>query len=123
MSFGKAGSSWPGETQTTSAAATAVAKSVGEFQPPGIVEQSATTKPELAESSGGAGPSWSRANGNSAPATAAVKSAGGARPSRIVKYSVTSESKSELAENSESVHDRYLRAVVLFEQRQKDEGK
>ena len=68
----------------------------------GIAKQSATTRPELAKSSSGAGPSWSRANGtNRAAATAAVKCAGETRPSRIVKYSATSESGSELAEDLE----------------------
>ena len=58
-------------------------KTVGESRPlPGIAKQSATTKPGLVEkSSGAAGPSWSRANGDSAAATAAVKSAGETRSS------------------------------------------
>ena len=56
----------------------------GEAPPPGIAKQSATTKPELAESSGGVGLCWSRADGmNSAAATAAVKVE--ARPPRFVK--------------------------------------
>ena len=42
----------------------------------------------LAESSGGAGPSWSKGNGDSA---AAAKSAGNARPSGIAKQSATTE--------------------------------
>ena len=58
--------SWPRANGTGSAAATAAVKSAGDARPPGIVKQSATKKPELAESSGGAGPPWSRANGNSA---------------------------------------------------------
>ena len=105
---GEAGSSWSGTTGTTSAAATAAAKSVGEVRPLGkakymvtakselaaaamksagkvrplgIAKQCDTTKPELAESSGGAGPS--EASGMNCPAAAAVKSAGEARPSRI----------------------------------------
>ena len=53
----------------------------------------------LAECSDEAGPSWFSANGNSTAAAAAVKSAGETRSSRIVKYSVTSESKSELADD------------------------
>ena len=71
----------------------------GEARLPGIAKQSATTKPELAESSSGAGPSWSRAKGNSAAAAAAVKSAGEARFARFVKYSLTSKSEPELAES------------------------
>ena len=65
---------------------------------PGIAKCSAVTERELAKSSCGVGPSWSRACGiNSAASTAAVKSAG------IVKYSVTSESESELADDLEFV--------------------
>ena len=77
----------------------------GEAQPPGIAKQSAMMMPELAETSGEAGPSWLRANGNSVAATAAAKSAGETRPTRIVKYSVTSESESEFAESSEETSD------------------
>ena len=48
----------------------------GEARPPGIAEQSVTTKPEYVERSGGPEPTWSRANGmHSAVATATVKSA------------------------------------------------
>ena len=57
------------------------------------------TKPELAESSGEAGPFRSRKNGtNSAAATAAVKSAGGAEPHGIAKHRAIT--KPELAKTS-----------------------
>ena len=46
----------------TSTAATADAMPAGEARPLGITKQSATTKSELAKSSGGAGPSESGAN-------------------------------------------------------------
>ena len=75
----------------------------GEARLPRIAKQSATTNPELAESSDEAGLCCSRANDNSAAVTAAVKSAGETRSSRIVKYSVTSKSSSELAEDLELV--------------------
>ena len=75
-SSGEAGPSWPGAYDMDS---------------PGIAKQSATTEPELMESCGGAGPSWSRANGDSAADAAPVKSAGEARSTRIVKYSVDLE--------------------------------
>ena len=61
---------------TPSAVGTAGAVPAGEASPPGIAKQSAMTKPELAESSGEAGPFRSRVNGtNSAAAAAAAKSA------------------------------------------------
>ena len=64
----------------------------GEAQPPGVAKQCATTKPELAKSSGGAGPYVSRANGrNSAGITGAAMPPGEARPPMFVKYSVTSK--------------------------------
>ena len=43
-SSGEAVSSWPRASGTTSAAATAVAQSVGEARPPGIAKYSATTE-------------------------------------------------------------------------------
>ena len=89
------------EQMATVPPATAAVKSVGEARPPGVAKQSATTEPELVGSCGGAGPSWSRAYGNSAADAAAVKSAGETRSSRIVKYSVTSESESGLADDLE----------------------
>ena len=74
-----------------SAAATAAVKSAGKARPPRLAKQSATTEPELAESSDEAGPFWSKANVNSAAATVAVKSAGEAQPSSIAKQSATTE--------------------------------
>ena len=59
MSSGEAGPSWPRANDMNSAVDTAVARTADEVRPPGVAEQSATTKPELAESSGRAGPSWS----------------------------------------------------------------
>ena len=73
----------------------------GEVRPREIIKHSTVTESFLTVSSGGAGPSWSRASGSSAAAAAAVKSAGKARPSRIVKYSVTSESEPGFAESSD----------------------
>ena len=77
---GEAGSSWSRTTCTTGAAATTATQSVGDARPPecaqysayavackarvpAIAKHSARTESELAESSGGAGPSWSRAHG------------------------------------------------------------
>ena len=56
---GEAGSSWSRTTCTTSATATTATKSVGdgEARPPGIAKSLVTAKSDLAESSGGAGPS------------------------------------------------------------------
>ena len=88
-------------TTAAEAADTTGAKSVGEARPPEFAKQSATTEPELMESYDETGPSWSRANGDRAAATAAVQSAGETRPSRIVRYSVTSESESEVAQPSD----------------------
>ena len=68
-------------------------KWAGEARHPGIAKCSVVTERELAKSSGGVGPSWSRAYGMNSAATSAVKSAG------IVKCSVTSESESELADD------------------------
>ena len=91
----------PEQTDDTAADVTAVARPAGEAGPPGIVKQSATTEPELAESSDGVGSSWSRAKGmNSAAAAAALKSAGEARFLRFVKY-VKTGSEPELAESDE----------------------
>ena len=58
------------------------------------------TEPELAKSSGGDGPSWSRANG-SASAVADVKSAGKTRPPGIAKQCATFEP--DLTESSVEV--------------------
>ena len=91
-----------------SAAATAAVKSAGEARPPGIAKQSATTEPELAESADDAGPSWSRANGNSAAATAAVESSGTALSTRIAKQSSTTVP--ELAESSDESGPSWSRA-------------
>ena len=55
VSSGEAGSARPGEEDTTSADVTAVARPAGEAQPLGIAKQSATTKPEPAETSGEVG--------------------------------------------------------------------
>ena len=78
----------------SSAAATADAIPAGEARPHGIAMQSATTKPELAESSGEAGSPWSRAGGTtSTDATAAVaNSADVAQPPGFAKHSATTES-------------------------------
>ena len=60
----------------------------------GIAKQCATKEPELAESSGGAGPSWCKSSGmNSAAATAAVKSVGEPRPLGIAKFGAKKESE------------------------------
>ena len=84
---------------TTSADVTIVAKAVGEARPSGIAKHSTVTEPDIAVSSGEAGPSWRRAHDmNSAAATATAKSAGEARPPRIVKHRATT--KPELAESS-----------------------
>ena len=90
-----------------------VAMLAGEAQPPGIAQQSATTKPELAETSGAAGLFESKVNGrNSAGITAAAMPAGEAGPPGIAKQSATT--KLELAESWISLvqscwHDRYSR--------------
>ena len=64
---GEAGSFGPGECDTTSAAAAAVAKLVVEARPPGIAKHSATTESVFAESPVQAGSSWSRAGGTEEP--------------------------------------------------------
>ena len=63
---------------TTSAAATAVAKTADEAQPPGVAHESTTTEPERAVYSDEAGPSRSRTNGIVSAIIA--KSADEARP-------------------------------------------
>ena len=72
---------------TSAAVAAADAKSAADARPPEIAKQSATTKPELAESSGEAGSLWSRAGGttNTAAVAAVAMSADEARPSGIAK--------------------------------------
>ena len=78
-----------------------------------IAQQSATTKPELAETSGEAGLFGSKVNGrNSAGITAAAMPAGQAGPPGIAKQSATT--KPELAESWISLvqscwHNRYSR--------------
>ena len=64
-------------------------------------KHSAVTERELAEGSGGVGPSWSRASGDSVATAADAKSAGKARPLGIAKQSATTEH--ELAESSDEV--------------------
>ena len=54
-SSGDAGSSWPGERDTTSADVTALAKSVVEARPPGIALHSATTVAAAVAKYGGLG--------------------------------------------------------------------
>ena len=51
---------------SAAAVATTAAKSVGDgdARPPGIAKQSVKSESDFAESSGGAGPSWSRATGS-----------------------------------------------------------
>ena len=70
-SKGEAGSSWSRDGGMTSAAvAAADAESAADARLPEIEKQSATTKPELCETSGNVGPLRSRAGGtNSAAAT------------------------------------------------------
>ena len=98
--LGEAGSYWPRANDVDSAAAATTAiKPAGESRLPEVAKHSATTKPELAESSSGAGPSWTKASGmNSAAATAAIKPVGEARPPGIVKQRATT--KPELAKSS-----------------------
>ena len=55
VSSAEAGPSGPRAKSWNSACITAVAMLAGEARPPGIAKQGATTKPELVESSGGAG--------------------------------------------------------------------
>ena len=59
-------------------------------RPLGIVKQSATTKPELAKTSGEAGSPWSRAAGTIGTAEGAAdkKSVAEARPHEIAKLGV-----------------------------------
>ena len=66
-------------------------KPAGEARHPGITKRSAVAEREFAKSSGGVGPSWSRANG-SAVAVGDGKSAGKARPPEFDKHSTTTES-------------------------------
>ena len=69
------------------AATAAMSVGDGEARPPCIAKYLVTATSELAESSGGAGPSWSRAHGATiADVTAAVKSAAKAPPPGEVKY-------------------------------------
>ena len=86
----------------SSTTAVTVAKSpdVGKARTPEIAKYRATTDCELAETCGGAGPSWSRAHGTTnVKVTGVVKSAGEARPPGFEKYSATSDSESDLAES------------------------
>ena len=100
VSLGEAGPSRP-RANGRNAVDAAVARLADEARPPGIEKQSATTGSDIAvklgllcESSGGAGPSWSKANDvDTAAATAAVKSAGEARPSGIAKHGAKKESE------------------------------
>ena len=84
VSPGEAGSSRPEIDDTISTDGATATKAVGEARPLGIAEHSVTTAsalavfsgeagsaPELAKSSGGVGPSWSRGNGVSIAATTA----------------------------------------------------
>ena len=83
----------PKANGSNKAAATAAVKSAGEARPHGIAKQSATTKPELAKTSGGAGSPWSRAGGtNSAVATADAMPADEARLPGCARRSTTTES-------------------------------
>ena len=103
MKLGHLGSPSAEPRYTTNAEGTAVVRPADEARPPGIAKQSAKTKAKLAESSGGAGPSWSRAKGtNGAAAAASVKYTGEPRLSRFVKNRVTSESEPELAKSSDA---------------------
>ena len=79
--------SWPRAGDTAGAGVATVPKTVGEPRPPGIAKNSTTTE----TSSGEAGRSWPRANGDSTAATAAVKSAGEPRPPGLAKHSATTE--------------------------------
>ena len=65
------GASWPRAKSTPSARVTAAARPAGEVRPPGIAKLSATTKPELAKSSGEAGSPWSRVAGKNSSAASA----------------------------------------------------
>ena len=104
---GEAGSARPGEKANAGAAA--IAMPADEARPPGIAKQSAMMKPELAETSGEAGPFRSRVNGtSSAAATADAMPAGGARPHGIAKQKATT--KPELAERSGEAGRNWSRA-------------
>ena len=85
------GESGPHDVDST--AVTAAVKSAGEARHPEMAKQSATTKPELAESSGEAGSHWSRSGGqtNTAAAAAVANSADEARPPGFAKHSAKTE--------------------------------
>ena len=90
----EAGSSWSRAKCTTSAANTAVAKSVGEGRFLGIAKYNVTSESELAKSSAEAGSSGTRANDTTiADVTAVEKSVGEIRP-----LSLNVSPESELAE-------------------------
>ena len=90
----------PGQRAHPNAVVTAVAMLTGKARPPGSVKQSATTKPELAESSGEAGSPWSKAAGttNTTAVAAVANSANEARPSGFAKDGVTTESETDKEE-------------------------
>ena len=88
---GKAESYGPEACNTTSAATTAVAKSAGEARPPGIAKQCASTKSQIAVSSGEAGFPSPEKDTTSADAAAVAKPVGEARPPGIAKYSASTE--------------------------------
>ena len=77
-----------------SAVATAAAKSAGGAQPLEIAKQSATTKPELVESSGEAGSPWSKAGGTTKTAVVAAVAmpVDEARPPGFTKHSTSTQS-------------------------------
>ena len=78
--------------RATTAATVAVSPDFGKVRTPEIAKHSTCADLELAESSGGAGPCWSRAHGTtSAEVTAVVKYVGEARPPGFAKYSATQD--------------------------------
>ena len=93
VSSGEAGSSVPGERDTTDAAATVVEEPVGEARPLGIAQYSAATASALAVSSGETGSVRpGDKDTTDADGTAVVGPAGEDRPCGIAKQSATTES-------------------------------
>ena len=87
---GVAGSSWPGEEDTTSTGDTTVAKAVVEDRPPGPAKRSASTASELAVPSGEAGSARpGEKDTTNADVTAVARPAGEARPLGIEKQKAT----------------------------------
>ena len=112
---GEAGSSGNGAEDATSAAATAVGKSVGEARPLLFANHSASTESKLAVSSDETGSVGPGANDTvSVAATVVAKSVERARPPGVGKYRARTES--ELVDKTPT-HNTHLCSTVCSQAR------